>query len=151
MGRVLSTEEGKGGMTELTEWLLEQITEDERRANLALHGPWLAIHGKILVESVSEHRRVHVDASAADIEHIVTWCPKRALAECDAKRLIIERHVPRLVMPGVPICGHCSVPDAVDWPCADVRDVTSVYAGRAGYREQWRPVTVAHDPASPRA
>lgn len=72
------------------------------------------------------------------------WSAGRLLAECDAKRRILERHAPRVgkeLADGDLICG-CSdfyEVNATPWPCDDVRDVASVYAGCSGYREEWGP------------
>jgi hypothetical protein len=73
--------------------------------------------------------------------HIVTWDPARVLAECDAKRRIALRHTPQIIgRPPHPICTYCSaVPDAVDWPCPELRDVLAPYQDRPGYREEWKP------------
>lgn len=92
---------------------------------------------------VSENYPEPVDE--ANLRHIATWDPARVRVECGAKRRIVERHAPRVgkeLAEGDLICGGCS--DyyeivATQWPCADVRDVASVFVDRPGYPEEWRP------------
>ena len=72
---------------------------------------------------------IHEDIQRA---HVVKWNPARVLAECNAKRRIVERHAPH-ELPLGPICDYCShVPEAVEWPCPDLRDVISVFADHPG-------------------
>lgn len=69
--------------------------------------------------------------------------PARVLAECDAKRKIIDRHA------GVPYpnptdeprdlaCTDDGKPRPPEW-CPELRTLASVYADHPDYPEEWRP------------
>ncbi|MEU0078540.1 DUF6221 family protein [Micromonospora tulbaghiae] len=63
------------------------------------------------------------------------------LAEVDAKRRILERHVSEEHFLHGTICTWCSVPQGgayQSWPCPDIRDSASPYADMPGYQERWR-------------
>lgn len=124
-------------MTDLAVWLLEQIAEDERAASHA--HPY-------------DGSALDVRSYDGDSEIIVS--KGRVLAECEAKRRIVEVHPP-----GAPCsqacsctreCETCSVhgydvdhgePYRVgdDWPCPTLRLLAEPYADRPGYDETWRP------------
>lgn len=151
-------------MSALADFLLSAIAEDKQAALRALAGspmlregepaPWRQRYHKVeqhdeVTPEGDILRKTHVaDCGPSNVfpaRHIVTWQPKRALAECDAKRRILERHRPRVAQEGphesALICGCSDGSDeflAVSWPCADVRDIASVYSGRPGYRPEWR-------------
>jgi hypothetical protein len=107
-------------MDDLAGWLLERIAEDERIANAAGDDP-------------------------VDSEHQANWTPARVLAECDAKRQIIELH--GAVDANDPdSCRECSDSgwagavdghSPVDRPCPTLRLLALPYADRPGYREEW--------------
>jgi len=96
--------------TTLTDWLLACITDDEAvaRANMA-GGPF-----------GTSYRR-GVDGS-------LLVPPARVLAECEAKRRIVERHRS---------CDDVSFGDQST--CPDLCDLALPYADRPGYQEAWRP------------
>jgi hypothetical protein len=57
----------------------------------------------------------------------------------EAKQRIARRHHP-FVHAGQVGCRQCCViPDWVDYPCADVRDVASEWAAHQEYRQEWSP------------
>ena len=64
---------------------------------------------------------------------------ERVLAECEAKRRIVDIHYDSPVDDDeygrIHLCGACS-PEA--WPCATLRALASVYADHEDYREEWR-------------
>lgn len=137
-------------MTEdLTVWLAEQVAGDERVARLASRGPW-SVNDRTFPESIHDADGDNVisggEARIFDAFHMEAWNPARVLAECDAKRRIIARHAPRIAREG-PNQGEliCGCSDGTDeflsttWPCADVRDIASVFADRPGYRQEWTP------------
>lgn len=62
-------------------------------------------------------------------EHIVRWSPARVLAECEAKRLIVERHSNG----GHGDCSWCGGDTGGLYPCADLCDLVSVYADHPDY------------------
>jgi hypothetical protein len=68
---------------------------------------------------------------------------KRALAEVDAKRRILDEH--RMDSTGLrAVCDVCADPPAYearwrDWPCTTLRLLSLPYADHPDYREEWRP------------
>jgi hypothetical protein len=81
------------------------------------------------------HDACGTSASDEDRAHIARHDPARVLAECEAKRRIVERHyeVPAsdIMWSSCPVCRET-------WPCPDLRALASVYADHADYREEWR-------------
>lgn len=90
-------------------------------------------------------------------EHIVRHDPARVLAEVDAKRRRLARHIPerrRLALNDEDgttsfaflICTSC-MPNrsveigqaVVEWPCPDLLDDAAVYADHPEHRDAWRP------------
>lgn len=84
------------------------------------------------------------------------WQPAsdaRVLREIDAKRRVLARHHAAPVPPGsewaaeFPYCAAHAYPGhdgSTVYPvelkdCPELRDLASNYAGRPGYREEWRP------------
>ena len=73
-----------------------------------------------------------------DSYHQYNWNTARVLAECAAKRAIIEQHrvaqwfsVPE----GCVTCREHAVP--VQFPCSTVRALASVYADHPDYQQEW--------------
>jgi hypothetical protein len=133
----------------LTEFLLARIAEDEAGARAATRGPWAWSHPRMdLVESILQletdpdalgeddygecvacfYGMDHIKSHApdqADADHIVRWDPSRVLAECEAKRRIVE---------------WCSGPTASEWHELPVLAMLALpYADHPDYDEAWRP------------
>lgn len=125
-------------MSDLTDFLLARIAEDEAAARDALEQgsapepePWLAVGWPR-----SEHPGP-----------VVLVGPERFLAECEAKRRIVEAHPAgresRLL--GT-VCDTCAAWDEADyegpgevaWPCPTLRLLATVYADHPAFREDWR-------------
>lgn len=112
----------------LTDFLLARIAEDETEARVV--SP--TIRGYVSYADGWDARRV-----------------ARALAECDAKRRIIELHEPRDwdegvgpdVPKGTPVCTTCG--DGEFWsvahPCDTLRLLALPYAAHPDYLDGWRP------------
>ena len=104
----------------LTEFLLARIDEDEKVAQSATEGPWEAHTGAYRMASL-----VRGDVWIGDIDHdpdvahIARHDPARVLAECEAKRQLIERV-------GNP-----------DW--AGFRILATPYTDHPDYRQEWKP------------
>lgn len=123
---------------DLAAWLLEQIAEDDRVAgDLAADG--YPIHdGRVL--SVK---------GASRVPWPDRWHPVRVLAECGAKRRIVDMHesedVDGRLMDGeeiiVPCCVVCRDENGLreEAPCPTLRLLALPYADRPGYRPEWRP------------
>lgn len=101
--------------TTLTEFLLARIAEDEDPERLC----------------ESWHSQGAFGCSACD----------RVLAECEAKRRIVELHAD-----DQNVCASCddlSNPYLFDgsltgWPCPTLRALAAIYAGHRDYRDEWR-------------
>ena len=76
-----------------------------------------------------------LDADEREVYHAQD--PDRAEREVAARRRRLERHHPVFAdnMDWMP-CASCG---RFAWPCPDLRDDLSAYAGWPGYREEWRP------------
>lgn len=138
----------------LLAWLEEQIDADERIAREATPGPWLALDSGVVSyddpddESGQGVWPVDVAQSSRDRQdrtHIACWDPKRALAECAAKRRVLDRHTPNVargIVRGVRLADSgkygCSCCGRL-WPCPDVLDVAVVYQDRDGWHDGWTP------------
>ncbi len=139
-------------MTSLADWLLERIAEDEAVAKKAAKAKRVEFsHGDAGVSWVSVDGMVHradvdreVDESGlwdsegmdwrlvpehAIADQFARWDPARVLAECDAKRRIVERWQ---LGEGDPE-DHHPVPDEV------LRLLALPYADHESYQPEWRP------------
>lgn len=76
--------------------------------------------------------------------HVVRWDPARVLAECAAKRRIIEEHDNvNDGNCGTCVVGHWGYPtnggaSPARWPCPTLLALAQPYAGRPGWREEWK-------------
>ena len=103
----------------ITRFLLARLDEQESRAN-----PLRYLPGKYGGEAVA----------------------RRLLADCAAKRRIVELHQPEYApatdWQGAHLSCSCNPTDeflGTDWPCRTLLAVASVYADHPDYREEWRP------------
>jgi Family of unknown function (DUF6221) len=134
-------------MDDLTEFLLARIGEDEAAARQATAGPWQWVTGRGglpgLLEStgasathwvaeqsfqaptvvLATNQGVALRVRGRDAAHIADWHPTRVLAECDAKRRIVQRLAPPADGPDTGVLRLLALP----------------YAEHADYREDWRP------------
>lgn len=147
-------------MSDLIAWLRGCLDDEERVARAASteNGPTWYVGGErdVLADNPSDTPYVAcgpwgggIDAATAD--HIARHDPARVLAEVDAKRRILDEHGAS----GGTCRTCCGEPDrevrwdgeeeAVEWaradkpwPCPTVRLLAQPYAGRDGWREEWR-------------
>lgn len=142
---------------DLATWLLEQIAEDELRANAAKVSvterglraapPWIAAGSLLLaLQSDGSHDEIACTANYYlddALEHAARWDPDRVLAECDAKRRIIAEHplFDTDVEPCCRMCGEGTFDGSLqgDWPCLTLKLLALPFADRPGYRAEWRP------------
>ena len=96
--------------TTLTEFLLARIAEDEAAARECKE--WSDCF------ACPTHERFDT---------------KRVLAECEAKRRIVERHSGTHMPIGTAPFGYQSATSDV------LRDLAAVYADHSDYREEWKP------------
>jgi len=109
----------------LTEFLLARIAEDEAAATndgSLVGDTWTALepdHGTVSCDVIGVGGHVVARSLGWEASHIARHDPARVLAECEAKRLLIERV-------GNP-----------DW--AGFRILALPYADHPGYRPEWLP------------
>lgn len=142
-------------MSDLAEWLLACIDEDEavaREAALVAGGVGFGEeridNGKVwshryhevvrpIVPGVSDRRTLADCGGFGGLgiaPHVARHDPARVLAECEAKRSIVKLHYPLDDDPE-PFCWNC---DEERWPCGTMVALASPYADRPGFREEWR-------------
>lgn len=123
-------------MSDLASWLLEQITEDERVIAEIEDSDDDARESRGATEGLAW---INPSNQWNDTWRL-TIPASRVLAECAAKRAIIEEHG-AMVMPYaesgyIHHCAECATEFA---PCRTLRHLATAYADRPGYREEWRP------------
>ena len=135
----------------LTDFLLARIAEDETVARAATPGPWVvrslgyvagggatSLFGTDVHDAPADHE--------PDAEHIARHDPARVLAECEAKRRIVE-HADAFadceVHPGRKSetdCDECIAAWRInmndEWY---LRFLALPYADHPDYREEWKP------------
>lgn len=79
-------------MTDLASWLLALIADDEAAARLALSARWSVIDGTVVFRQGTTDTVIVKDAAAQirDLEHIARHDPARVLADCAAKRKVVD-------------------------------------------------------------
>ena len=132
---------------DLVDLLLARITEDERAAKGATAGPWRWFPGRAGIPAFLEstgarnthwvegqsfeaptvvlgtNQGVTLRVRGRDAEHIAAWHPTRVLAECRAKRRLVE--------------AGAALPDDATRGMV-LRGLASVYADHPDYRGEWR-------------
>lgn len=131
---------------DLADFLLARITEDENTARGSTRGPWRWFPGRgglpAFLESTGATATHWVEGQSfqaptvvlgssqnsmlrvrgRDAEHIAAWHPTRVIAECRAKRQVIEA-----------VEEDGATRDLV------LRALAVAYADHPDYREEWRP------------
>jgi hypothetical protein len=138
-------------MTDLAEFLLARIAEDEAAARAATKGEWTAVGTQFPDEEsdAAEMIRGYVDVfpdgpgitgeemAGPDAWHVARWDPARVLAECDAKRRIVEFWSQAFSKPtDFPGIQFDRVRSAAQWT---LQVLALPYADHPGFREEWRP------------
>lgn len=146
----------------LTDFLLARIAEDETDARTAAghtDGHWASWTHRGHVDGLRDlacgGERLAEPPTDID-EHIARHDPARVLAECAARRRIVELHalVPHplnrkanpftgaLEEPSF-VCEECSgdddpYVDQVNYPCETIKILASIYADHEDFRDEWR-------------
>lgn len=128
----------------ITEFLEARIGEDEQAAAKAAQwvksGPtpdvtWFGALGDGNIKQFGEGGN-----------HVSTWSPARALAECEAKRAILEEHAPVHDENWISgkdhdylWCSSCGTLDdaPVPFPCATLQALAAIYADHSDYQQEW--------------
>lgn len=138
----------------ITEFLEARIAEDEAaalRAAEVFPGVWdiedRGHHAHVVSDGPNFHYVSEIDQRQAPgvwlggaLESIANFNPARVLAECAAKRAIVEEHGNSESLIHSPLCRTChdyNDHDAVDWPCPTIKALAAVYASHPDYRQEW--------------
>lgn len=128
------------GMDDLVTWLRAQVDDDERVAREAGGDRWRADHDDLTAHILDERGwSVAYQDSLNDqqAEHVARWDPARVLAEVDTKRRILDQCVEMLRVDSS--YGGSTDPDVLDPAAWNVLRLLALpYAGRDGWREEWR-------------
>jgi hypothetical protein len=110
-------------MSDITAFLLARIAEREQAArNRVVYNDTAG------VTLLSHDRSVTLEGfTAQSLRLSVGYPDAELLAECKAKRRIVERHSS---------CGDVS--DGDPSSCPDIRDLAAIHADHPDYREEWR-------------
>ena len=118
----------------LTEFLLARIAEDEALAQVATPGQWDRDSGWSITapppEDWSGPYVVVETKQRNDAEFIASHNPARVLAECEAKRRIVELHPEMLEW-----CQGCAYEA---YPCRTLRALALPYSDHPDYLPEWR-------------
>lgn len=119
-------------MSDLTDFLLARIAEDEEAAGALAADGHREADGRVL------------SVSGTGVDWPDRWNPARVLAECEAKRRIVETAVHLRAEQdqhfGTPVTTEVAVAIGAS-SAADiiVKCLAVVYADHPDYREEWRP------------
>lgn len=76
---------------------------------------------------------------------VISWPVARVLAECEAKRRIVELHQPHVLLQGGAYCDCQGIELEGSWggrediyPCDTLLALASIYADHPDFREEWR-------------
>jgi len=127
----------------LVDFLLARIAEDEEAARSAARDnePVWDSYGTDGPTGLLE-LGVNEGGPEAAAEHFERWLPARVLAECEAKRRIVDEHTCQCPDPNCGDCGACSGDhhaDPTPAPCPTLRLLAAVYVDHPDYDEAWRP------------
>jgi hypothetical protein len=124
---------------DLVEFLEARISEDEETASLAEATEWFTTHG-------IQARMVKQYGELAAV-FMCRFDPARVLAECEAKRQIIDLHSRGGeygytdydgAIQHVPACNMCGTAGEYDepWPCGTLRALAAVYSSHPDYPKE---------------
>lgn len=113
-------------MIDLSAFLLARFAEDEAAARAAQPEVWYSYFRNVMVLGDDKDFVCDV-ATKGDARHIARHDPARVLAECEAKRRIVERHL------------ACDDTGLGDDPCDDLRVLAAIYGAHPDYRAGWAP------------
>lgn len=135
-------------LTDLTEWLLACIAEDEADARTAQGETTGTAFGDYAAEEVLDLARSE-GAPKSGLQHFEGWMPARVLAVCQAHRAIVDLIFENAeVADGEWGCGHTAAQIRAG-ECSDrgtraearetLARLALAYADRPGCREEWKP------------
>lgn len=123
---------------DIAEFLLARIAEDEAKAQEIR-----AFTDRAAVARLSDH------GTGVLLGEVVVFDPARVLAECEAKRRIVELHKPWHGSYECPTCADGAsedhgevVVDRLRAPCPTLRLLAPPYADHPDYQPVWSPLAV---------
>ena len=125
----------------LTDFLLARIAEDEAAARPARdESPAYPHFGDTPAEETLE-MALNEGCAAEGETHFSRWLPDRVLAECEAKRRIVELHdgVHECEGPNRVADPDVDGSDGYGGPCYTLMFLALPYASHPDYRESWKP------------
>jgi len=135
----------------LTDFLLARIAEDEAVASGAWPESWEASDNSVRTTEtglMSGYEGLHMSvahlamtvgefhAEARNATHIARHDPARVLAECEAKRRIVERCA--AVVKHSEWMNDMEMSELWNFADSTLEDLALPYAGHVDYREEWR-------------
>lgn len=141
----------------LTEFLLARIAEDEAVAQAAIEDDQGQTEGMedsfdLLTGRADWFGAPTLPKYADDIARLIvhTAVPARVLADCEAKRRVVELHDVlswTTKHPHNQRCAMCAENEyadydgspLVDWPCPTLRHLAGVYSDHPDYQVEWSP------------
>lgn len=114
----------------LAEFLLARVAEDEIDARKAMPGPW-ELDGGSIYSPAAKGEEVIDWAYDGNWEHIARWDPARVLAECEAKRRVVQ--APEPTTPGGYVDGWWEAHEYA------LRQLALPYAHYPDYQQEWKP------------
>lgn len=130
-------------MDDLVRWLTAQLDEEQRIAEAATDGPWIAEvsgeTGNCVIPADAQSTREYVAktqlyAAVFDAEHIACHNPSRVLREIDTKRQVLARYEElRAASKEQGLIGDVTE----EYQDFLLRLLALPYADREGYRAEW--------------
>jgi uncharacterized protein DUF6221 len=119
----------------LTSFLLARIADDEDDARYATERGLLGEGWDCswAWQGVGQHESQPRPTRSFIVEGAPS--PDRVLAECEARRRIVELHQVYNAFPDVTACGICGESPY----CATLRTLAAVYVDHQDYRKEWKP------------
>lgn len=115
-------------MQQLAEFLLARIAEDEALARSVVEAGDEAV-------GFSDAAWAVANLPEPACSHALRWAPVPVLAECEAKRRIVEEHREQVEVGE----GPDYVGGVLDGLESAIRALAAVHADHPDYREEWRP------------
>lgn len=122
-------------MSDLTEFLLARIVEDETVAReIAAEMVRVADQYRPGMAPDPDDMGIHAFEDGRNTPAVIVG-PARVMAECEAKRRIVAEH-PQFVDADFSYCETCERSTS---PCSTLRILALPYADHPDYRPEWRP------------
>lgn len=130
----------------IRDFLEARISEDELAATEGISGQADPASGWGYKDhALTPH--VGIIHEAVQAEHIIRWHPARVLAECAAKRAIIDEHSTQEVasldretwaQPFI-VCKRCAMGvRQIVAPCPTIKAIAAIYADHPDYKDEWK-------------